>query len=342
MDENGWQAMLIHGDAREHRASRLVARSCTASALDDGAGAAHRRATAAGVGEFARHAGDEANDLHRRCAQRLGLGSRVRWLARDAAGGSGADRHARLRRNCGDAPRRGRAQPRQPLHAARRPGAAAGRAAVAPARDVIDGRCGGADAGRRRHHGGVVARRRRRRNRCARRRARGARLGGAGCAHAGQPRWRAQPDCRFRAIFRRGPIRSWPISRSRWRASGPNCSSPPRAGRARCTSAPLPVSPPRSRCWRLGSRAGQCSPRRARRLAPPRSIRCSETASAAASFCRSTSGGALTRDSRHRIAPGSVYALHVGAVEAGGGALASAMVAVGPRGVRVLCRSEDA
>jgi len=52
-------------------------------------------------------------------------------------------------------------------------------------------------------------------------------------------------------------------------------------------------------------------------------------------------GGALTRDSRHKIALGSVYALHVGAVEAGGGALASAMVAVGPRGVRVLCRSDD-
>lgn len=52
-------------------------------------------------------------------------------------------------------------------------------------------------------------------------------------------------------------------------------------------------------------------------------------------------GGALTQGSRHTIASGGVYALHVGAVEADGGALASAMVAVGPHGVRVLCRSAD-
>ena len=48
-------------------------------------------------------------------------------------------------------------------------------------------------------------------------------------------------------------------------------------------------------------------------------------------------GGALTADSAQVMAAGSVYALHVGAIDAAaGGALVSAMVAITPRGAEVL------
>jgi Xaa-Pro aminopeptidase len=51
-------------------------------------------------------------------------------------------------------------------------------------------------------------------------------------------------------------------------------------------------------------------------------------------------GGALEAASEARVAPGSLYALHVGVVEPGqGGAIVSAMVAITARGVAVLARS---
>jgi Xaa-Pro aminopeptidase len=54
-------------------------------------------------------------------------------------------------------------------------------------------------------------------------------------------------------------------------------------------------------------------------------------------------GGELTADGTHRLEAGEVYALHVGAHDpARGGAIASAMVAIGPHGCEVLARTPRA
>jgi Xaa-Pro aminopeptidase len=54
----------------------------------------------------------------------------------------------------------------------------------------------------------------------------------------------------------------------------------------------------------------------------------------------SDEGGALTADARHVLAAGDVYALHVGSSDPqAGGAVASAMVAITPKGCEVLVRS---
>jgi hypothetical protein len=51
-------------------------------------------------------------------------------------------------------------------------------------------------------------------------------------------------------------------------------------------------------------------------------------------------GGALTRDSRHALAAGDVYTLRVGAHDpASGGAFASALIAITPKGIDLLHRS---
>ncbi|HXQ52491.1 MAG TPA: M24 family metallopeptidase [Stellaceae bacterium] len=51
-------------------------------------------------------------------------------------------------------------------------------------------------------------------------------------------------------------------------------------------------------------------------------------------------GGVLQSASDARLEPGSVYALHVGGIDpAQGGAIVSAMVALTPRGAEILCRS---
>ena len=53
-------------------------------------------------------------------------------------------------------------------------------------------------------------------------------------------------------------------------------------------------------------------------------------------------GGAIDASSQGRLAPGSVYALHAGAIDAvAGGAIASAMVAITTRGVEILSRSRE-
>jgi Xaa-Pro aminopeptidase len=49
-------------------------------------------------------------------------------------------------------------------------------------------------------------------------------------------------------------------------------------------------------------------------------------------------GGALTADSSHTLQPGEVYALHVGGCDAAGGAIASAMVAVTATSIEILHR----
>jgi Xaa-Pro aminopeptidase len=49
-------------------------------------------------------------------------------------------------------------------------------------------------------------------------------------------------------------------------------------------------------------------------------------------------GGELRPDARHALAAGDVYALHVGAADPAGGAIASAMVAITPKGCEVLLR----
>ncbi|MCC6475091.1 MAG: M24 family metallopeptidase [Burkholderiales bacterium] len=53
-------------------------------------------------------------------------------------------------------------------------------------------------------------------------------------------------------------------------------------------------------------------------------------------------GCGLTAESAAPMTPGSVYSLHVGLRDEKGGALASAMVVVGARGIEVLCESKDA
>jgi Xaa-Pro aminopeptidase len=56
----------------------------------------------------------------------------------------------------------------------------------------------------------------------------------------------------------------------------------------------------------------------------------------------SNEGSELRRDARHALAAGDVYALHVGSSDPqAGGAVASAMVAVTPKGCEVLVRSMD-
>jgi Xaa-Pro aminopeptidase len=56
----------------------------------------------------------------------------------------------------------------------------------------------------------------------------------------------------------------------------------------------------------------------------------------------SNEGGELRHDARHILAAGDVYALHVGASDPqAGGAVASAMVAITPKGCEVLLRSTD-
>jgi Xaa-Pro aminopeptidase len=50
-------------------------------------------------------------------------------------------------------------------------------------------------------------------------------------------------------------------------------------------------------------------------------------------------GGELRPDARHTLTAGDVYALHVGASDPNGGAIASAMVAITPKGCEVLLRS---
>ena len=50
-------------------------------------------------------------------------------------------------------------------------------------------------------------------------------------------------------------------------------------------------------------------------------------------------GGALTADSQDTLNPGDTYTLQVGAHDANGGAFASAMVAVTPKGCDLLLRS---
>lgn len=53
-------------------------------------------------------------------------------------------------------------------------------------------------------------------------------------------------------------------------------------------------------------------------------------------------GGAIEASAEGRIAPGSLYALHVGAVDpAEGGAIASALLAITPRGAELLVRSRE-
>jgi Xaa-Pro aminopeptidase len=49
-------------------------------------------------------------------------------------------------------------------------------------------------------------------------------------------------------------------------------------------------------------------------------------------------GSELRPDARHVLAVGDVYALHVGASDPKGGAIASAMVAITPKGCEVLLR----
>jgi Xaa-Pro aminopeptidase len=54
-------------------------------------------------------------------------------------------------------------------------------------------------------------------------------------------------------------------------------------------------------------------------------------------------GDELRPDARHVLAAGDVYALHVGTSDPrAGGAVASAMVAITPKGCEVLVRSTDA
>jgi Xaa-Pro aminopeptidase len=56
----------------------------------------------------------------------------------------------------------------------------------------------------------------------------------------------------------------------------------------------------------------------------------------------SNEGSELRHDARHALKVGDVYALHVGASDAqAGGAVASAMVAIAPKGCEVLMRSTD-
>ena len=50
-------------------------------------------------------------------------------------------------------------------------------------------------------------------------------------------------------------------------------------------------------------------------------------------------GGELRPEARHTLAAGDVYALHVGGSDPAGGAIASAMVAITPKGCEVLLRS---
>ena len=50
-------------------------------------------------------------------------------------------------------------------------------------------------------------------------------------------------------------------------------------------------------------------------------------------------GGALRQDGTAALKAGNVYALHVGGVDAAGGAIVSAMVAMTPGGPEILCRS---
>jgi len=50
-------------------------------------------------------------------------------------------------------------------------------------------------------------------------------------------------------------------------------------------------------------------------------------------------GGELTAEASHLLAAGEVYGLHVGARDAQGGAVASAMVAITAQGCEVLVRS---
>ena len=49
-------------------------------------------------------------------------------------------------------------------------------------------------------------------------------------------------------------------------------------------------------------------------------------------------GGDLTPDASHVLDAGDIYALHVGTRDGQGGAIASAMVAITPRGCEVLLR----
>jgi Xaa-Pro aminopeptidase len=49
-------------------------------------------------------------------------------------------------------------------------------------------------------------------------------------------------------------------------------------------------------------------------------------------------GSELRPDARHTLAAGDVYALHVGTTDPSGGAIASAMVAITPKGCEVLLR----
>jgi len=55
----------------------------------------------------------------------------------------------------------------------------------------------------------------------------------------------------------------------------------------------------------------------------------------------SNEGNELRRDARHILAPGDVYALHVGTSDPQAGAVASAMVAITPKGCEVLMRAPE-
>jgi Xaa-Pro aminopeptidase len=55
----------------------------------------------------------------------------------------------------------------------------------------------------------------------------------------------------------------------------------------------------------------------------------------------SNEGNELRRDARHALAPGDVYAFHVGTSDPQAGAMASAMVAITPKGRDVLMRAPD-
>jgi Xaa-Pro aminopeptidase len=55
----------------------------------------------------------------------------------------------------------------------------------------------------------------------------------------------------------------------------------------------------------------------------------------------SDEGGALRRDARHVLNAGDIYALHVGASDPQAGAVASAMVAITPKGCEVLLRPQE-
>ena len=134
MDRHGWQAMLIHADAREHGAlayyTNFVPRLRWAMALVPRRGEPRLL-----VSMSARDMPcDQADDVDRRRAHGMGLGRRVRQLARDARARGRGDRHHRLRFYRGRSLPLGRAQHRQPFPARRRRTVPAARARCGRAR----------------------------------------------------------------------------------------------------------------------------------------------------------------------------------------------------------------